>query len=146
MSRVDNLPEVELAESIAQLRKDMGEIKNRQRVGGNNLVLHYSQTANTWDVDEIVLSSVLLAQWRVTFTPSTVINRPFAQLSFDFDINSGNDESNNIIGYTDPDFIDDTAVRFLIDYVNPNLVDVTMKLKFGIKSVDTGTITWVRLS
>lgn len=144
--RLDGLSENQFDTSVANVLKQVGELKKRQLVGSRSLVILYTKTNNTWDVDETVSGSQLLAQWRVTFTPDTVA-RPHTEISYEFLVTPDSGfELGAFDAYPDPADITGDVINYLVDYSNPNLSDVNVKLKFGFKSSDTGTITWQRLA
>lgn len=140
MTRIDSLPENQLSEEVKSILRDIEELKAKQFTGSNNLVVYHTQTANTWDVDEIVSGALSFVQWRATFTPDTV-SRPFTQFQF---TSQSTYPSNYFSAYIDPANIDSPNISFVVEMINNDLSDSTTKLKFAFKSLDTGTVSWVR--
>lgn len=140
MTRLAQLTENQLEEVVAEIARETEELKKRQFTGTNNLVIHHVKSANTWDLDELVLGTVSYVQWRVTLTPDNV-SRPFSQFQFNFDAYADNE----FIAYVDPLNIDSSAVSFLVEMNNLNPSDANVRMKFAFKSLDTGSISVVRV-
>lgn len=144
--RLDALPENQILQTAKSILAQVDQLKNRQIVGANSLVINYTTTTDEWDVDDTVFDSTAVAHWRVTFTPDTV-SRPYAEIAFEWQVTPDTGFNGGTFdAYPDPANVSSNDVVFLVDMSNQNFDPVNVKLKFGFRSADTGAITVQRLA
>jgi hypothetical protein len=86
------------------------------------------------------LSAYGIIWWQIVFTPDNAV-RPYSELEYNYLVTTASGYE-RFTQFYDPTSIEsNSTVSFIVEFSNPNLVDVNVKLKFGVKSVDTGTIT-----
>lgn len=144
MTRLKNTTENQLITRLKKLLENATTIKRRQFVGGSSLVLNKVATNNTWDVVATVTGFSQDATWRVTWTPSTS-KVGYTQLEFNYSVSSG---VGTVIAYDDPsDTTSSTQKSYIVGLIpNPNLDNVTLSLKFAIRSTTSGSFSWTRLT
>jgi hypothetical protein len=143
MTRLSLLPDSQFIQTVSMISKTTEELKERQFTGSNNLVIHHTKSANTWDLNELVLGIRSYVKWRATFTPDNV-NRPFSQFQFEHDADPGSTD-NIFTSYVDPLNIDSSAVSYIVEMLNFNISNANVRLKFAFKSLDTGALSFVRV-
>lgn len=142
MFKLSDLPDNRVIDQIRSIERDLTEFKSAQRVGSSSLQIKYSQSSSTWDINESVSGSLTFVRWRVTFTP-THGGTPYAELGFNYQLTPA-DPYSTFEAYPDPLTVGGGGVAFLIAFTNNSFGAINVKLKCGIKCVDTGTLSFVR--
>ncbi len=145
MFSLSDLPEYGVLDELKAIERDLLEMKTAQRVGPASLLIKYTRTAAAWDVDETLAGSLTFVRWRVTFTPDHG-GTPYARLGFNYQLTPASAFS-SFVAYPDPASIAGGPIAFLIAFTNNefNINTRNVKLKFGIKSVDSGTLSVARV-
>jgi hypothetical protein len=140
MFRIADVPEATFLAEIAAIERELLELKAAQRVGADSIITHLTKTANTWDVDQTVAASSSVVWWEVVFTP-THGGTPYSEFGFDWLVTTDSGFEYFSM-FPSPSYIAGSGVAFIVEYSNPNFTDVNVKLKFSVKSVDTGSLSW----
>jgi hypothetical protein len=144
MFKLTDLPDQAAVDEIRSIERDLQELKAAQRVGSSSLVIQHNQTGSTWDIDETVLAGLTFVRWRVTFTPDHG-GTPHAELGFNYQLTPP-DSFSTFEAYADPAYVAGGGIAWLLSFVNNNLSsDVDVKIKCGIKCVDSGTLSLARV-
>lgn len=147
MTRVDQLPENIVQEKLKQINAFIDSYKLRQLTAGKNMVINFTVTGNTWDINDTV-PDFYNGLWRITFVPSTTVS-PYTEIQVNYEIPdfAPGIPSGFIDVYPDPATIQTPgSVSYLMEFVNFNGAGANpIKAKFAFKSADTGTIQITRL-
>lgn len=123
---------------VAQLKRDIEEMKSSQIIGGDNIKIVITETANLFDVVDSV-SAFSDAVWRVTFS---TVQHPNLYTEFGLSLSATGDVDYTF--YDDPsDMSDDDNKSYLV-YVLP-YTNSTVSMKFQFRSYITGSISWSRI-
>jgi hypothetical protein len=128
MSKLTELPDQSVLEEIRSIERDIEELKAAQRVGSSSLKIKYSQTG----------------RWRVLFTPDHG-GVPYAELGYNYELTPA-DPFSYFESYPDPDYVGGSGVAFILSFAHNDFVNNTnVKVKCGIKCVDSGTLSFTKV-
>lgn len=142
-SRVDNIPAQSILTRLATDRQTLNDLKAKQYVGPASLKVNLNSTTNTWDVNGDAVAPYVQKNYRVTFTPTTAKNI-YAELTYNYSI-SGGDGFETLALFPDPNNGTADNYRSWVVSLGNDANNVTLSLKFYVKCVGTGTITWVAI-
>jgi hypothetical protein len=125
---------------ISQLERDLDEFKGRQFAGGDNIRVKLTETSNTWDVDTTIPPTAGVTWWEVVFVPDD-LRLGFVQLGFDYLV-TPDSGFELLTSYPSPLPGPSDQIRYIVEYSNPNLSDVNVKLKFTMRSFSSGSLSW----
>lgn len=117
-----------------------------QGVGSDSLLLYNSQTQNAWDITGDFLSgSNADSQWTVTFTPADISKPVYCEFEYDYQITSGSTAYDyETYTWDDPSTTSSVIKKFIVWKQNSPDTDQVIRFKFGVRSAQPGTVTWVR--
>lgn len=131
-------------ERVAEVSRNIQEIKSAQNVGASSIILYNNQTSNAWDIIDTFSFMNFQALWRVTFTPSTP-GATYAEIGVDWQITGGLPGFDNVYSFDDPsDAAGSSTKSFMVGLIPIN-DNGTIYLKFNIRSSSPGNISWVRI-
>lgn len=143
MTRIDNLPENQLIARTQKILQEIENLKSRQFIGADSLKIINNISNNTWDINDSV-NSFTQAFWRVTFAPNNVATT-YTELQYEFEVVGNSSEFIYIDTYPAPNTITSgIGSDYILEYTN-FFNPTTLRVKFAVKSADTGTITLTRL-
>jgi len=127
-------------EYVKSMREEIQLVKSQQDIAYDNIVMYTTQTDNTWDVTFNV-PAFADAMWRVTFTPD-VPGRFYAELGLNYQVTFN---TKNVFYWADhTDVTSDTSVSFIVSKIM-SFDPQTIQMKFQVRSVSPGTITWSKI-
>lgn len=121
-------------------------LSGSQPVGGDSIKLVDTQTGNEWDVNgDVLLAANDDSQWTVTFTPENSSKPVYSEFTFKYEITSGDTPySFDTYSWDDPSTTTGNTKKFVVWRMNNSNADQTIRMKFGIRASQPGTISWVR--
>lgn len=139
MSRLDLLPENQLAARLAAIERDLLEMKAPQRASRESLLVRRLPADDlTFGLDySLPISSPDTYRWRLKFTPDRAV-RVFAEVQGFVTADGGN--YMDAMVYPDPDNITDDAFRSWIIAITPYSTPTVARICLSVVSIDTGEL------
>lgn len=124
----------------ARLFRDLEEIKGKQLTGGDSIGGVLTKLPGTWDVDTTVPGSAATTWWEVLFMPEDG-RLGYTQLGVEYLVtpDSGFEYFSS---YPSPLEPTGDGIPYIVEYSNPNVSPVNVKLKFSIRSFRPGSLSW----
>ena len=145
MSRLDQLNSRGLIERLKAAKREADGMKRRQFLGGDSIVIKNYQTLDTWDVTTVVSGASAEKKYRVDFTFDEA-GVGYCEIEFKWSISLGA-SYNEVLAFDDPSASVSTSKKsFIVGLIpNNNLDPATLRLKFGIRSTRSGTLSWTAI-